>query len=259
MQISHTIIVLLCVKNNLFRVVKCFQPTNGEINCTTSEDDRRNDDKIKTFLWKIDGDPASYLFGTIHVPYIEVWDDINSAVMKQFNRSEKLYVEIDRSIPRVQSYFASCVLLPKGQTLSEILPNDVYIRLKAYLDYLKHKTSTWVSRKQLSKGFSADNIFRSLFGNWEQKEIIWTLTQMLGLVETYIKSIEYSSMDDHLYNLAKKQAKPIGDVENVEDVCNVFNNIDRGPLLYFTKKILELQKDAILDISTKYRKNLILE
>ena len=188
-----------------------------------------------------------------------MWDGLNDAVIKQFNRSEKLYVEIDKSIPRVQSYFSSCVLLPEGQMLSEILPNDVYIRLKAYLDYLKHKISTWVSRKQLSKGFSADKIFGSLFGNWEQKKIIWTLTQMLGLVETYIKSIEYSSLDDHLYNLAKKQEKPIGDVENVEDVCNVFNSIDRDPLLYFTKKVLELQQDAILDISTKYRENMILE
>jgi uncharacterized protein YbaP (TraB family) len=258
MQISQTIIVLLCLKHNFFQVARCLQPTNGEIKCTESED-QRHDDKIKSFLWKIDGDPASYLFGTIHVPYLEVWDKINDAVLKQFNSSDKLYVEIDKNIPRVQSYLASCVLLPKGQTVSDILPNDVYIRLKAYLDYLKDKISTWISRKQLSKGLSADNIFRSLFGNWEQREIIWTLTQTLGLVEKYIKSIEYSTMDEHLYNLAKKQAKPIGDIENVEDVCNVFNNIDRDPLLYFTKKILELQQDAILDISTIYRENMISE
>ena len=123
MQMSLTIIVLLCLKYNLFQLVNCFQQTNGKFNCNSS-DGRRNENKSKTFSWKIDGDPSSYLFGTIHVPYVEVWDEINDAVIKHFNDSGKLYVEIDRNIPRVQSYFESCVLLPKGQTVSDILPSD---------------------------------------------------------------------------------------------------------------------------------------
>ena len=38
----------------------------------------------KTFLWRIDTQPPSYFFGTIHVPYTRVWNDISHNAKKAF-------------------------------------------------------------------------------------------------------------------------------------------------------------------------------
>ena len=47
-------------------------------NCTldVSEDE--------TFLWRIDTQPPSYFFGTIHVPYTRVWDAVSDNAKKAF-------------------------------------------------------------------------------------------------------------------------------------------------------------------------------
>ena len=47
-------------------------------NCTL---DVRED---KTFLWRIDTQPPSYFFGTIHVPYTRVWDAVSDNAKKAF-------------------------------------------------------------------------------------------------------------------------------------------------------------------------------
>ena len=47
-------------------------------NCTL---DVRED---KTFLWRIDTQPPSYFFGTIHVPYTRVWDALSENAKKAF-------------------------------------------------------------------------------------------------------------------------------------------------------------------------------
>ena len=42
----------------------------------------------KTFLWRIDTQPPSYFFGTIHVPYTRVWDAVSDNAKKAF----KVYI-----------------------------------------------------------------------------------------------------------------------------------------------------------------------
>ena len=47
----------------------------------------------KTFLWRIDTQPPSYFFGTIHVPYTRVWSDISDNAKKAFKVNIKLPLE----------------------------------------------------------------------------------------------------------------------------------------------------------------------
>lgn len=63
-----------------------------------------------TFLWSIRNsnfgpDSAeSYLFGTIHVPYTEVWDYIDPEVKSAFQQADNVFFELDLSNPQTVSF-----------------------------------------------------------------------------------------------------------------------------------------------------------
>ena len=76
---------------------------------------------------------------------------------------------------------------------------------------------------------------------------------MLDITKDKIVHFTRKSLDSHLYQLAKEQGKFIGDVENVKDICKVFNDVESGPLLAWAHIILSLQNIAILDIASQQR------
>ena len=49
---------------------------------------------IGSYLWKIKTNPPSYIFGTLHVPYVLVWDDIPQNVKQAFHEAQKVYLEV---------------------------------------------------------------------------------------------------------------------------------------------------------------------
>ena len=108
MKISLFLIVLFEM-SQIFHSIKSSPSIKYQSNCSPTNDES------KPFLWEIKGNPPSYLFGTIHVPYVEVWDAVPKNVLKLFNKTTHLYIEIDLNKPNVQKDFASCVLLPKGK------------------------------------------------------------------------------------------------------------------------------------------------
>ena len=57
--------------------------------------DKVNCDSEVTNLWRVNTNPPSYFFGTIHVPYNLVWDGLSENVMKAFIEAENVYFELD--------------------------------------------------------------------------------------------------------------------------------------------------------------------
>ena len=112
------------------------------------------------------------------------------------------------------------------------------------MDYLKRKIRNWLTSSQIEKGITSENIFNNFFHGWKKKRIIWTLNVMLDVVKNHVRNIEYPTMDNYLYKLAEEQGKTIGDIENVTEVCNIFNNIDSKYLLFLIKTIVELKPRA---------------
>ena len=218
--------------------------------------EKRNGEENKIFLWKIERNTPSYLFGTMHVPYFQVWDPIQDEVMKVFNISQELFLEIDMELQQNKRELAKCVLLPNGGMVSDIVTPGVHTKLQNYLAYLRNKIDNWLAQEKKDEKFTADKIYNNIFNNWERKRLIWTMNAMLDVTKDSIKFIEYDSMDNHLYQLAKMQGKSVGSVENVIDVCNIFNDVSSEHLLFFITELLELQHDAILDVSTRWKVNM---
>jgi hypothetical protein len=46
------------------------------------------------------------------------------------------------------SSLSACQLLPKGMHLSQVLPTELYLRIKLHLDYVKNSMPGWITKDQ---------------------------------------------------------------------------------------------------------------
>ena len=58
--------------------------------------------------------------------------------------------------------------------------------------------------------------------------------------------------------LGRRFGKTIGGIENVEDTCGIINNLNESQVLFVLNKTMELDKEVLLERSTRDLNNLIL-
>ena len=142
----------------------------------------------ETFLWRIDTQPPSYFFGTIHVPYTRVWDAVSDNAKKAFKDSDQVYFELDLTNPYTIASLTSCQLLPRGLNLSQVLPPGLYSRLRSHLDWVRQEMSAWITEDQAGRGLYADYLYNAITGNWERKRPVWAMLMVNGLTASDIAS-----------------------------------------------------------------------
>ena len=181
---------------------------------------------LNSFLWTIEREPPSFLFGTIHVPYTQVWDFIPDNTKEAFERAERVFFELDLTDPSTISALANCQMLPNGESLQTILPRDLYRRLKRHLDYVKVMMPLWMTADQRGRGMYADYLFNSIAGNWERKRPVWVMLMVNSLTEADIKSRGIPVLDLYLAQEAERVTKNTGAVERVEEQCLPLNELN---------------------------------
>lgn len=223
----------------------------------TTQDEKRecgsNDEGkvVKSFLWRVKRDPPSYFFGTIHVPYTRVWDNIPENTKVAFRQTENVYFELDLTDPYTMTSLANCQLLPHGENLSNVLPKDIYRRLKEHLEYIREKMPNWITADQKGKGLYADYLFDVIAGNWERKRPIWVMLLVNSLTESDIKSREIPVLDLYLAQEAERLGKVTGAVEEVREQCLPLNDLNYSQVLFVLNRTLgqhesyRLSKSAI--------------
>lgn len=167
-----------------------------------------------------------YLYGTIHVPYTQVWKHIPENVKKSFRRADQVHFELDLMDPFTVSTLAKCQLLPKGETLSNVIPTNLYRRLKRHLNYIKDIMPSWMTSEQQGRGLYADYLFNAITGNWERKRPIWVMLMVNSLTESDIKARGIPVLDLYLAQEARRLGKKIGGVENVSEQCIPLNKLN---------------------------------
>lgn len=177
-------------------------------------------------MWTIRRDPPAYLFGTIHVPYTRVWDFIPENSKAAFQASSSVYFELDLTDPYTISGLASCQLLPHGENLQDVLPRELYRRLKRHLEYVKLMLPHWMTPDQRGKGLYADYLFNAIAGNWERKRPVWVMLMVNSLTETDIRSRGVPVLDLYLAQEAERMKKRTGAVERVEEQCHPLNGLN---------------------------------
>ncbi|XP_072716109.1 metalloprotease TIKI1 [Ciconia boyciana] len=205
---------------------------------------RGKQSELNSFLWTIKRDPPSYFFGTIHVPYTRVWDFIPENSKKAFQQSHIVYFELDLTDPYTISALTSCQLLPQGENLQDVLPRDIYRRLKQHLEYVKLMMPSWMTPDQRGKGLYADYLFNAIAGNWERKRPVWVMLMVNSLTEVDVKSRGVPVLDLYLAQEAERLRKQTGAVEKVEEQCHPLNGLNFSQVVFALNQTL-LQQESL--------------
>ncbi|PNI42487.1 TRABD2A isoform 4 [Pan troglodytes] len=200
--------------------------------------------ELNSFLWTIKRDPPSYFFGTIHVPYTRVWDFIPDNSKEAFLQSSIVYFELDLTDPYTISALTSCQMLPQGENLQDVLPRDIYCRLKRHLEYVKLMMPLWMTPDQRGKGLYADYLFNAIAGNWERKRPVWVMLMVNSLTEVDIKSRGVPVLDLFLAQEAERLRKQTGAVEKVEEQCHPLNGLNFSQVIFALNQTL-LQQESL--------------
>nr|E7F6V0.2 RecName: Full=Metalloprotease TIKI1; AltName: Full=TRAB domain-containing protein 2A; Flags: Precursor [Danio rerio] len=199
---------------------------------------------LNSFLWTIKRDPPSYLYGTIHVPYTRVWDFIPQNSKQAFQESSVVYFELELTDPSTISALSRCQLLPAGQNLQDVLPPELYLRLKTHLEYVRLMLPSWMTPDQRGKGLYAEYLFNAIAGNWERKRPVWVMLMVNSLTEADIKTRGVPVLDLYLAQEAERMKKQTGAVEKVEEQCSPLNTLDFSQVIFALNQTL-LQQESV--------------
>uniref|UniRef100_A0A3P9KN26 Metalloprotease TIKI n=1 Tax=Oryzias latipes TaxID=8090 RepID=A0A3P9KN26_ORYLA len=225
--------LVLLVRTDQWRLK---EPTSCELNTKQTD--------LNSFLWTIKRDPPSYFYGTIHVPYTRVWDFIPENSKQAFQESNIVYFELDLTDPYTISGLTSCQLLPQGENLQDVLPRDIYRRLKRHLEYVKLMMPSWMTPDQRGKGLYADYLFNAIAGNWERKRPVWVMLMVNSLTEADIKTRGVPVLDLYLAQEAERMRKKTGAVEKVEEQCHPLNGLNFSQVIFALNQTL-LQQESL--------------
>lgn len=156
------------------------------------------------FLWRIEGKTPSYVYGTIHVPDPRVLA-LPECVTDALAEAEALFTELPLDM-KTQMEMVQHLQLGEGRTLKNVLPEDLYARVEAFV---------------ASKGFP----FMGFNGLK-----VWAITMTLPQLEQIRKSMAgggggqaVQALDAYLYNEAMTSGKEVGGLETIEEQTSIFD------------------------------------
>ena len=199
------------------------------------------------FLWKIRGKKPSFLFGTIHVPYTRVWDSIPGRIKRAFRAADLVMVELNLSDPRTLSALNECQMLPDSQRLRNVIPRNLFNRIKRHLDYVRLQMPSWLPNSGMSvhvRNVHSEQLFRAITRDWERKRPIWVMLMINSLTEHDIKARGIPVLDTYLTQEAERLKKVTGAVERVQEQCNPLNGLNSSQVLYILNRTM-IQHEAI--------------
>lgn len=143
---------------------------------------------------------------------------------------------MDLTDPYTISALTHCQLLPHGENLSNVLPRDLYRRLKRHLDFVKKEMPKWMTADQRGRGLYADYLFNAITGNWERKRPVWVMLMVNSLTESDIKSKGIPVLDLYLAQEAERMGKKTGAVEEVEEQCVPLNELNYSQVSLYNNR-----------------------
>ncbi|VDP05422.1 unnamed protein product [Soboliphyme baturini] len=214
------------------------------------------------FLWRIKRKPPSFFFGTIHVPYTEVWDYVNQAAKQAFRRSDSVFFELDLNNPKTLERLAMCQYLPDGERLSDHLPLAMYEQLKAHMAEIRLALPRWISVDD-SEPDQSKSYAMHLFDTIAGKHLPQCPRDERLDVKNSIHRRGIPVLDLYLTQEAVMMSKPTGAIETAEEQCEPLNSLKKELVLFALNRSLlshelsmPMKGTAVSDNSVKTR-NLI--
>ncbi len=177
-------------------------------------------------LWKLETQPVSWLFGTIHIPDPRV-NQLPLAAKLIFNKSDVVLTEIPME-------FADTTLAQikmkrnDGKTLNDVLPEKVQKRLDHYLKEIN-----------LPAGLKSMQPLRT-----------WAVYAAVSLLEAQIKHPLTKPLDFNIYTMAKAKGKQVGGLETTAEQLGYFEQFSEAEQVTLLNETLEM-----LEVDKKTGKN----
>lgn len=176
------------------------------------------------FLWRIEGEPEHYLFGTIHLADPRV-TTLAPAVEEAFYASDELYTEL--AFDKMMAQLGTRLMLPKGQSLRDILPAELWDRLDALLE---------------GRGMRMASFDR--FQVWGFYLILSTLDLSKSLADG-------PPLDMFLYDEAINMGMETGGLETLEEQLSVFADASREDQIHLIEVALEQLEESAAGEATE--------
>lgn len=168
------------------------------------------------FLWRIEGDPPSYLYGTIHIPDDRVLA-FPQLMGDAFEAADEFYAEIELDA-ETQNVVAEAALLPPGQHLSDLVPADLYQRASDLVG---------------TRGYSM-----SMFESYK----VWAFTAMLEQLDYIQDALTKKPPDMYLYAAAEALGKTVGGIETAQEQMGIFEGLALPEQLEYLEVSLDIQE-----------------
>ena len=167
--------------------------------CGPSEPPAAPQPTARPLLWRIEVEPPSYLYGTIHLPDPRV-TALPASVERAFESSDVFYSEVPLD-KLSQARMVTSLLLPAGQTLSELLPRSLYDRTVRYAT---------------ERGFPAVAL---------ERQKILTVSVLIPLLDHLAVWGNQPALDLSLYQLASARGAELGALETIDEQVGILDSI----------------------------------
>ncbi len=172
------------------------------------------------FLWRIEGDKPSYLFGTIHLadPRLAI---LPAAVDDAFKEAGAVYTEIPFD-PQSMGRVVQATVAPSGEGLAATLPEELHARAAAVLRTIRPELD-----------IAAFDGLR-----------VWAFATQLVLLEAQLSNPFGTPLDLRLYRRAASEGKATRAVETIDEQLDVFRSLSREEEIRMLRDTVEYMEEA---------------
>ncbi|CAB3399767.1 unnamed protein product [Caenorhabditis bovis] len=195
-------------------------------------------DKRKTFLWSIRHPKSSssgFLFGTIHVPYTEVWNEVSDRVREAFSLSDTVLLEVNLQDEATVRRLIRCKNLKRRQTAKSYLPPSLYNRIERLMLLFRKVLQSWAQRQNTHNEDAfkrANEVYTSIADGWERKRPEWLLFLLYQMCENVLERSSSPMLDLFLAQKAISEKKMIRAIETTEEQCNPIESVSDDDIIF---------------------------
>ncbi|OAF65427.1 Metalloprotease TIKI2, partial [Intoshia linei] len=235
--------------------------------------------KLNSHLWKIGDENPSYMFGSLHVPYTQIWRYINENVKQAFHSTFNTYAELDMT-PSIKITFRNCQYSSSNRQseLEKENHKKIYKILHNLLQYIKnyklakfectdrikfihnnlkyqcHDENANSNDYTYMEFCSLKNIWISIYIN-QILECFKDMKQFHRRKRTIFyktKKIQDNLMilDEYLIFESKLSNKRVGQLETIQEQCDMFDKIDQ----FIGKELLDMALTKLENVHDKIKK-----
>ncbi len=200
---KNIILLIVCILL-IISFTGCFEEKKSENN-DSSDDNVNTQSNVTTspFLWRIEGDTPSYLYGTVHIREDEILT-LPDIVFELILSSDKVYTETKMDYSTIVES-TTLSMLPKGQTVDNILPEDVLEKLNNFFTDKKLTQFEITYLKSLK---------------------VWGVASaVVQYSDSDKEDTNQPLLDQYIWNIATTESVDISGLETVEEQLNIFNNL----------------------------------